>query len=169
MKKTLLLILCFVIISLTGCMGTSNEITTPPQVENEANEQKLPSAFSMGNLEILAEEIIETVQVDFNDGGTKVKLTNKDGKYLVVNYKIKNKESYEIDIDHSAEVSVTDFNKKVHYGEYYEYQTGKENITIKPGEEKIVSFVSDMEIEEKPDIITFKYKGKSYDLKAEVE
>lgn len=169
MKKILLLILCFVIISLTGCMGNPSEITVPPEVENEENEEKLPSVFSFDNLLISLEEIIETIQVDFNDGGTKVTLTNNDGKYFLANYKIKNNESYEIDIDHSVEVTVTDISGNIHYGEYYEYQTGKENITVKSGEEKMVSFICDIGAEEKADFITFKYKDKVFIKKAEVE
>ncbi len=172
MKKTVLLILSFVVILFSGCMGTPNEITNPPEIENEQNEhneQKFPSVFSFENMEISVEEIIETTQLEFNDGDTKIKLTNSDGKYLVANYMVKNNESFQIDIDHSVEISVIDVSGQVHYGEYYEYKTGKENIKIGPGEEKIVSFVCDFNLEGKPDIITFKYKGKSYDLKAEVE
>ena len=164
MKRRVFLVLCLIFVILTGCTGTPSEVLVPPEIENE---QKLPSKFSLDSLEISAEEIIETIQVDFHDGDTKVKLTNSDGKYLVVNYKIKNNESFDIDIDHSVEIAVADVYGNFHYGEYYEYKTGKENIKVGPNEEKMVSFVCDLEIEEKPDVLIFKYKGN--EKKIEVE
>lgn len=166
MKKVMLFILCLSMLFICACTKTPS---LPVESPAEENVNSLPAVFSLYNVEISVEEIIEAVQLEFNDNGTKIMLTNKDGKYLVANYKIKNNESFDIDIDHSVEISVTDVYGKVHYGEYYEYETGKENIKINAGEEKMVSFVCDLETEEKPSILTFKYKDKVYEQKIEVE
>ena len=168
MKKVILTVLV-IAVCLAGCNRTPSGTVEPPFSENEEVKQELPLSFSLDKLDLTVEEMFETTELNFTDGDTIVRLTNNDGKYFVVNYVIKNNGSFDIDIDHSAEVFVTDVTGKVHYGEYYECKTGKENIEIKPGEEKTVSFVTDLEIKEKPDIITFKYKGKSYEIKAEVE
>lgn len=166
--KKVFLVLLLIVVFLAGCNKTSMGTVEPPYSENEETKQELPLSFSLDKLDVAVEEMAETIELNFTDGDTRVRLTNKDGKYFIVNYAVRNNGSYDIDIDHSVEVFVTDVTEKVHYGEYYEYKTGKENIQIKPGEEKTVSFVSDMDIKEKPDSVTFKYKGKSYELKAGV-
>ena len=162
MKKIFCLILVL-LICLTGCM-TVTDISEEPVADVPSKEENvLPEDMELGNLKFTAEEISEALYVEFEDNGTKVKLTNSDGKYFLVNYTVENNEAFEIDIDHSLEVTVIDEKGEVHYGEYYEYGTGKENITVKPTEKANALFVSDMAVDTKIKTVIFKYSDKKYE------
>ncbi len=166
MKKNICLIL-ILLFCLTGCM-TVTKIPQEPISDIPVKEENiLPAGVELGNINFGAEEISESLYVEFEDNGTKVKLTNSDGKYFLVNYTVENKETFEIDIDHSLEITLIDEKGDVHYGEYYELGTGKENITVKPTEKANALFVSDMAVDTKIKTVIFEYAKEKYEYNLE--
>ena len=163
MKKISLLLICLIIFIISGCQKPANVTDTPSNEESQVNT--LPTAFSLGNLDISLKEIMETKKVEFSEGDTKVILDNKDGKYYIAVYTINNNESYDIDIDHSVDVSILCDDNKVYYGDYYENKTGRENVTISKGETKEVMFVCDLEISSSFKELNFKYNNEEFNYK----
>ena len=161
MKKILYLVLVLIII-LSGCAKAPE---TEKTVETPTGEESLlPENSAIGNLNVNVIETSEAIYVEFEDNGTKIKLENNDGKYFLVNYTLENKEGFEIDIDHSLEVILVDSEGGKHFGEYYEYPTGKENINIKPDETGNIMFVSDLEQDDKIKTVILKYKDNQIEF-----
>ncbi len=162
MKKIFCLIF-IIVFCITGCMINTEK---PEEIEPEINvteEDLLPEEKELGNIKFSIEELSETLVVEFDENGTKVRLNNNDGKYFLVNYILENNESFEIDIDHSLEVILIDEKGEKHYGEYYEYETGRENPTLKSGGKANVLFVSDMSIDTKIVTVVLKYSDAKYE------
>lgn len=162
MKKILILLLIVVTV-FTSCGRES--VSDEPEISPIQNEIEFPVDFILGNIDVSLTEISESENVIFNDNGTKIKLNNRDGKYILVSYSVKNNESYEIDIDHSVEVFLRNDKAEMYFGEYYENKTGRENIIIKPGKTTDVLFVCDGESEFKYEEIVFRYNQNEYILK----
>ncbi|MBE7019986.1 MAG: hypothetical protein E7411_00945 [Ruminococcaceae bacterium] len=162
MKKIIISIL-LLSLCLTGCM-TVTEIPEEPDVNVPQKEENvLPKDSKLGNIVFSVEEISEALYVEFEDNKTKVTLSNSDGKYYLVSYTFENKESFDIDIDHSVEILLIDEKDEVYMGEYYENKTGKENITVKSGEKVNALFVSDMPVDTKIKTVIFRYLDKKYE------
>lgn len=166
MKKYICLILSFVVLFLTSC-AKSEEIVDIPNEEEIGGEvsskPQFPKDFSFEGAKITVEEIIETKNIEFNEGKTTVKLNNNRGKYIRVNYSLSNNEAYDIDMDHSVEVIIVCKGEML-YGEYYENKTGKEQLAVAPGEKKDISFICDVDGDADVEKIVFEYKNKSLEL-----
>lgn len=161
MKK--ILILLFVVLFFTSCAG--NPVTDNSEIPVRTEKTVFPVEFTLENIDVSLSEISEGESVEFNDSGTKIKLNNQDGKYILINYSVSNNETYDIDIDHALEVFLKSSKSEQLYGEYYESKTGRENVTIKPGKTKNILFVCDVDSEFEYEEVVFKYNQKEYVFK----